>query len=52
MTLAVCGTAHDCPITIRKRHQAGAESVAMSVPTPLTGEKITAMGRELLPGLR
>jgi 5,10-methylenetetrahydromethanopterin reductase len=52
MTLTVCGTAHDCAIAIRELHQAGAESVALSVPAPLTEEQITLLGRELLPGLR
>jgi hypothetical protein len=52
MTLTVCGTAHDCTIAIRKLHQAGAGSVALSVPTPLTEEQITLLGRELLPDLR
>ena len=50
-TLTVCGTAHDCAIAIRKLHQAGAESVALSLPGSLTGEQITLLGHELLPGL-
>lgn len=50
--LTVCGTAHDCAIAIRKLHQAGAESVALSVPAPLTEEQIALLGRELLPHLR
>ena len=51
-TLTVCGTAHDCASTIRQLHKAGAGSVALSVPAPLTEEQIMLLGRELLPGLR
>lgn len=51
-TLTVCGTAHDCATAIGELHQAGAGSVALSVPAPLTGEQITLLGRELLPALR
>ncbi|WP_262496085.1 LLM class flavin-dependent oxidoreductase [Nonomuraea sp. SYSU D8015] len=51
-TLTVCGTAHDCATTIGELHQAGAESVALSVPGPLTEEQIALLGQELLPRLR
>lgn len=50
-TLTVCGTADDCAIAVRELHQAGAESVALSVPAPLTEEQIKLLGRELLPRL-
>ena len=52
VTLTVCGTAHDCATAIRELHQAGAGSVALAVPAPLTEDQITLLGRELLPGLR
>ncbi|SPT51368.1 F420-dependent glucose-6-phosphate dehydrogenase [Actinomadura madurae] len=51
-TLTVCGTAHDCANAVHALHQAGAGSVALSLPGSLTREQITHLGRELLPELR
>jgi 5,10-methylenetetrahydromethanopterin reductase len=49
--LAVCGTVDDCVAAINNLHQAGAGSVAISMPGPLTDEQITILERELLPAI-
>jgi 5,10-methylenetetrahydromethanopterin reductase len=50
-TLTICGPVHTCVSGVHGLHQAGATSVALSVPGALTEAQITELGAELLPHL-